>query len=94
VRNALRQLGDNPLILALDISPDWAGPQSQLRLRLAVQPELASKPLKQGDAHLYYAIPLRTAASQGPIKGVSAAGPTRIAPQWIDVTPEYLHASE
>ncbi|MFP5421595.1 MAG: toxin VasX [Gammaproteobacteria bacterium] len=94
VRNALRQLSDNPLTLALELSPDWAGPQSQLRLRLAVQPELASKPLKQGDAHLYYAIPLRPAASKQPIKGVPAAGPTRIAPQWIDITPEYLHASE
>ena len=65
-----------------------------LRLRLAVQPELASKPLKQGDAHLYYAIPLRPAASKQPIKGVPAAGPTRIAPQWLDIIPEYLHASE
>jgi hypothetical protein len=94
VRNTLRQLSDNPLTLALELSPDWAGPQSQLRLRLAVQPELASKPLKQGDAHLYYAIPLRPAASSGPIKGAPSAGPTRIAPQWLDITPEYLHASE
>lgn len=94
VRNALRQVGDNPLTLELELSPDWAGPQSQLRLRLAVQPELASKPLKQGDAYLYYAIPLHPTASKQPIKGTSAAGPTRIAPQWLDITPEYLHASE
>ena len=94
VRNALRQVGDNPLTLELELAADWAGPQSQLRLRLAVQPELASKPLKQSDAHLYYAIPLRPAASKQPIKGVPAAGPTRIAPQWLDIIPEYLHASE
>jgi hypothetical protein len=94
VRNALRLLSDNPLTLALELSPDWAGPQSQLRLRLAVQPELASKPLKQGDAYLYYAIPLRPTASPGSIKGTPAAGPTRIAPQWLEISPEYLHASE
>ena len=94
VRNALRQVGDNPLTLELELAPDWAGPQSQLRLRLAVQPELASKPLKEGSAYLYYSIPLGTKASPEPIKGAPSAGPTRIVPQWIDITPEHLHASE
>lgn len=94
VRSALRLLSDNPLTLTLDISPDWVGAQSQLRLRLAVQPELANKPLKHDDAYLYYAVPLQPAASREPIKGVPATGPTRIAPQWLDITPEYLHAPE
>lgn len=92
VRNSLTLLSDNPLTLALDLSPDWVGAQSQLRLRLAVQPELASKPLKHDDAYLYYAVPLKPGASREPIKGVPAAGPTRIAPQWLDITPESLHA--
>ncbi len=92
VRSALTLLGDNPLTLAIDLSPNWVGPQSHLRLRVAVQTELASKPLKQDDAYLYYALPLHPSASREPIKGVPAAGPTRIAPQWLDITPESLHA--
>lgn len=94
VRNALRQVSDNPLTLELELSPGWAGPQSQLRLRLAAQPELASKPLKEGSAYLYYSIPLGAKASPEPIKGTPSAAPTRIAPQWIDITPEHLDASE
>ncbi|WP_407292991.1 toxin VasX [Stutzerimonas zhaodongensis] len=93
VRKALCKLDDTQLALTLDISPDWVGPQSQLRLRLAVQPQLADKPLKHKDAYLYYAVPLRPTASRKPIKGMSAAGPTRIAPQWLDITPEYLNAT-
>lgn len=94
VRDALRPVGDHPLTLELDISPDWVGPQSQLRLRLAVLPELASTPLKQDDAYLYYAIPLHSTVSTAPITGTPSVEPTRIALQWIDITPEYLHASE
>ncbi|WP_462380884.1 toxin VasX [Pseudomonas sp. Marseille-QA0892] len=93
LRNALCKLDGSRLALALDISPDWVGPQSRLRLRLAVQPDLANKPLKHKDAYLYYAVPLHPTASRKPIKGVPGAGPTRIAPQWLDITPEYLHAS-
>ena len=93
VRNALCKLDGSRLVLTLDISPDWVGPQSQLRLRLAVQPELANKPLKHKDGYLYYAVPLHPTASRKPIKGVPGAGPTRITPQWLDITPEYLHAS-
>ncbi|WP_437422511.1 toxin VasX [Stutzerimonas chloritidismutans] len=93
VCNSLTLLSDNPLTLALDISPDWVGAQSHLRLRLAVQPELANKPLKHDDAYLYYAVPLHPSAAREPIKGWTAVGPTRIAPQWLAITPEFLHAS-
>ncbi|MBD9426569.1 hypothetical protein IB232_14620 [Pseudomonas sp. PDM15] len=92
VRNNLRPIGDNPLTLELEVSADWSGSQSRLRLRLAVQPELAGAPLKQNDAYLYYSIPLGSTASSEPVKGESSAGPTRIAPQWIEITPEHLHA--
>ncbi|MDG9925816.1 MULTISPECIES: toxin VasX [unclassified Pseudomonas] len=92
VRNNLRPVGDNPLTLELEVSADWSGPQSRLRLRLAVQPELAGTPLKQNDAYLYYSIPLGSTASSEPIKGEPSVGPTRIAPQWIEITPEHLHA--
>ncbi|WP_407292995.1 hypothetical protein [Stutzerimonas zhaodongensis] len=58
-----------------------------------MQPELANKPLKHKDGYLYYAVPLHPTASRKPIKGTPGAGPTRIAPQWLDITPEYLYAS-
>lgn len=92
VCNALRPVGEKPLTLELRVSADWVGPQSRLHLRLAVQPELASQPLKQGAAYLYYSIPLTAEASRAPIRGMPAVGPTRIAPQWIEITPEHLHA--
>ncbi len=41
----------------------------------------------------YPLYPLHPTASRKPIKGTPGAGPTRIAPQWLDITPEYLYAS-
>lgn len=94
VRDALSIISDNPLRLKLALSPDWADKQSTLRLRIAVQPELANQPLKHNDSHLYYVVPLREEALTQPIQGVSAAGPTLIAPQWIDISAEHLYVSE
>ncbi|SEL26373.1 hypothetical protein SAMN05216214_1101, partial [Atopomonas hussainii] len=90
MRDALSIISDNPLRLKLALPPEWADKQPTLRLRIVVQPELANQPLKHNDSHLYYVVPLRVEALTQPIQGVSAAGPTLIAPKWIDISAEHV----
>lgn len=80
----------NPLILDLEIPDEWRGEQAQLKLRLSVQPEIASSPLKKDDQFLYYPISLRTSGLKEPVKGISSNKPGRLPLKWITISPEQL----
>lgn len=71
VSNSLRMVSDNPLVLNLDVPFHMCLQHSSLKLRLSVQPHLASKPLNGDDLYLYYNVPLDTQLGP-PVTGLPA----------------------
>lgn len=92
LRDNIQIASSNPLTLQLEIPADWCGSQSLLMLRLAVQPELATQPLKASDGYLYYRVPLEVVAMNKPIEGASAIKPTRTPLSWVEIKTEHMHA--
>ncbi|WP_223554465.1 toxin VasX [Pseudomonas sp. BF-R-01] len=92
VRDILQLASSDPLLLKLEIPEEWCGEQSELRLRLSVQPDIASAPLKANDGFLYYPISLRFSGTNNPIKGESSVRQSRTTLKWADIKPENLSA--
>ncbi|CAI8722987.1 PH domain-containing protein [Pseudomonas sp. IT-P44] len=94
VRDGLSLANINPLIARLVVPESWCGEQSQLKLRLSVQPDIANAPLKAKDEYLYYSISLSFlgAEKNSVVKGEPSVRASRTALQWVDVKPEHLHA--
>ncbi|WP_146224920.1 hypothetical protein [Aquipseudomonas alcaligenes] len=92
LRDNIQIASSNPLTLQLEIPADWCGSQSLLMLRLAVQPELATQPLKASDGYLYYRVPLEVVAMNKPLEGASAIKPTRTPLSWVEIKTEHMHA--
>lgn len=91
VSNSLQIASANPLVLRLEIPEDWCGEQAQLKIRLNVQPDIATAPLKADDQYLYYPISLRLSGTNEPVKGSSSNKPGRTPLKWVTVKPEQLN---
>jgi hypothetical protein len=81
----------NPLTLNLEIPDDWCGEQSQLKMRLSVQPDMANKPLKSDDDFLYYPVSLLASSKNKPLTGDSSVKPSRLSLKWAEVKMENIH---
>jgi hypothetical protein len=91
VRDRLQLASRDPLILKLEVPEEWCGEQSELRLRLSFQPDVASAPLKASDGYLYYPISLRFSGTNNPLKGESSVRQSLTNLKWIDIKPENAH---
>ncbi|MHC8361319.1 toxin VasX [Pseudomonas sp. LS2P72] len=92
IRDGLQLANSDPLLLKLEIPEDWCGEQSELRLRLSVQPDIAEKPLKADDGFLYYPISLRFSGTNKPLTGEPSVRIGRANLKWTDIKAETLHA--
>jgi hypothetical protein len=82
----------NPLALSFEVPEDWRGEQSQLKLTLNVQPDIASAPLKANDQFLYYPISLRTSGLKELVKGFDSNTLGRNPLKWVTISSELLNA--
>ncbi|MBJ7435820.1 MAG: hypothetical protein JHC54_08735 [Acinetobacter sp.] len=88
----LKIVNADPLALSFEVPDDWRGEQSQLKLTLNVQPDIASSPLKANDQFLYYPISLRTTGLKEPVKGFDSNTLGRLPLKWITISSEQLNA--
>lgn len=87
----LKLVSSEPLVFDLRVPHDWQGLGNQL-LRLACQPEMASKPLNADQGYLYYRIPLSVASLNKPMQAQKESPRAGITPlSWTPITVEHLH---
>lgn len=70
VANECRLVQEGPLILRLNLPPEWSRVESVLMIRVSVQPELAFSPLKSKEMFLRYRIPLGARTVEHSIRSV------------------------
>jgi hypothetical protein len=90
----LRMVKTEPLVFDLQLPDDWQGEHSQLLLRLACQPEMASQPLNASSGYLFYRVPLSAGSvNRKAIVAAETSPPASRTPlSWTPITPEYLNA--
>ncbi|WP_460064020.1 toxin VasX [Pseudomonas sp. S2_H08] len=81
-----------PLILKLEIPDEWCSEQSKLTLRMSVQPDIATAPLKADDGYLTYPISLNFSATNKPLKGEPSVKYSKNPLKWVDINMENLSA--
>lgn len=90
VINKLHLVGDNPLVIIMELPHEWCGTQSLLLVRCAVKPNLAFKYLMSEEGFLYYRIPLDVGNKSLPVVGVENVAYIG-EEKWFDVMTRHLN---